>query len=50
MKTHFKEKMEAEKSKGKKKPSNPNPTANKSGARKLGKCLFEGCRSHDARP
>ena len=39
--THVKEKMDAEKSTRKKKPSNPKPAANKSGARKLGKWLFE---------
>ena len=39
--THFKEKMDAEKSTRKKKPSNPKPAANKSGAGKLGKWLFE---------
>ena len=39
--TYLKEKMDAEKSTRKKKPSKPNPAANQSGARKLGKWLFE---------
>ena len=39
--TQFKEKMDAEKSTHKKKPRNPNPTANQSGTRKLGKWLFK---------
>ena len=39
--THFKEKMDAEKSTRKKKRSNSNPADNQSGAGKLGKWLFE---------
>ena len=39
--THFKEKMDAEKSTRKNNPSNPNPAANQSGAGKIGKWLFE---------
>ena len=41
---HFKKKMDAEKSMRKKKPSKPKPTANQSGAGKLGKWLFEDVR------
>ena len=48
--THFKEKMDAEKSTRKKKPSNSNPAATQSGAGKLDKWLFLGFRAHNARP
>ena len=39
--THFKEKMDVKKSTRKKKPRNPNPDANQSGAGNIGKWLFE---------
>ena len=39
--THFKDKMDTEKSTRKKKPNKPNPAATQSGAGKLGKWLFE---------
>ena len=39
--THFKDKMDAEKSTRKKNPSKPNPASNQSGAGKLGKWLFK---------
>ena len=39
--THLKEKMDADKSTCRKKPSKPKPAANQSGAGKLGKWLFE---------
>ena len=39
--THFKENMDSEKSTLKKKPSKSNPAATQSGARKIGKWLFE---------
>ena len=44
MATHFKEKMDAEKSTRKKMPSKPNPTATQSGAGKLGTWLFKDSR------
>ena len=40
--THFKEKMDAEKSARKKNLSKSNPATTQSGAKKLSKCLFEG--------
>ena len=42
--TQFKEKIDAEKSTRNKKPRIINPAANQSGARKLGKWLFEDVR------
>ena len=39
--THFKEKMDAEKSMRKKNPRNPKPAANQSGDGKMGNWLFE---------
>ena len=39
--THYKEKMDAEKSTRKKNPSNSNPPSTQSGSRKLSKWLFE---------
>ena len=42
--THFKEKMDFNKSTRKKNPSKPNPVANQIGARKLGKWLFKDVR------
>ena len=42
--THFKEKMDFNKSTRKKNPSKPNPVANQIGDRKLGKWLFKDVR------
>ena len=42
--THFKEKMDAKKSTLKNKPSKPNPAANRSGSRNIGKWIFEDVR------